>query len=241
MGTLTYTNIQDLVLDELQANVTTDAPIVITAGGELERAINDALAQVWEASGGTLTAATHATLWNETVAAGTQTLTGKLASIEEILHLWFSGTSGSTGYTAGDFELQVAELSLIHWLRSNGGSGVGVGLYSKPQYYAVTKAATVTPANVNKFTIEYWPPSTGVGFFPAHYIPQFSAIDAATVTTPDLNDIQSRDVAYLCAFNLAERFGRAEFKPGIMAKLSEATRLMLDRKLSSMVDAKQDR
>lgn len=241
MAVLTYTQIQALTLDELQANVTTDAPIDTSANAELSRAINDAYAQIWEMSGGTLTTAAHATLWTPSPAtSGTQTLAGAIASIGEIVHLWVGTTSGSTGASSGDTLLERRELSEIQWLRANASSTV-LGTYAESKLYAVSKASTTTPANVNKLTIELWPASAGTRYYPAHYIPQFTDIDASTVTTPDVNDIQSRDIAYLAAISLAPRLGRAALVPGIASKLSESTRAMLDRKVSSMVDARQDR
>src|SRR5438105_665083 len=154
MAVLTYAGIQNLALDELQANVTTDAPIDTTAGGELERAIQDAQSMIWESSGGTLTPATHATLWTPSPAVlGTQTLSGALVSIEEIVHFWVGTTVGSTGWSSGDGELELVELSQIHWLRTNSASGSGLGTYAESKFYAAYKLATATPGNVNKWTV----------------------------------------------------------------------------------------
>ena len=239
MAVFTFSDIDTELLELLVSNVSTDIPV---PAAERARAINEAYAVVFEASGGTLTPANHATLWTPSPAVtGTQTLAGALTSIGEIVHLWVGTTVGSTGASSGDTELERVELSQIQWLRTNSSSTVGLGTYAESKLYAVSKAATTTPGNVNKFTVEVWPASAGTRYYPAHYIPQFTAIDSATVTTPDLNDLQSRDIAPLAAWFLAPRIDRNDLVPMYAMKLSESTRKALERKMSSMVDARQDK
>lgn len=241
MAVLTFSQIQTLVLDELVINVSTDVPITTGDSSEMSRAINDAYSMIFEEAGGTLTAATHATLWTPSPAvSGTATLAGALTSVGEIVQLWVGSTVGSTGASSGDTLLEPTDISEIQWLRSNASSTV-LGVYAESKKYAVTRASTTTPANVNKLTVELWPASAGTRYYPAHYIPQFTEIDSATVTTPDVNDIQSRDIAYLAAINLAPRISAENLIPGLRAKLSESTRLMLERKQSALLHARQDK
>jgi hypothetical protein len=236
MAVLTFSDISTLALDELQANVSTDAPI---SAAEMARAINHAYSIIWKESGGTLTVATHATLWTPSPAvSGTQTMAGALTSIEEIIHLWVGTTVGSTGASTGDTELKRVELSKIQWRRSN---STGIGTYAESKEYAVSKASTTTAANVNKLTLEVWPASAGTRYYPGHYIPQFTEIDAVTVTTPDVNEIQSRDIGYMVALSFADRLGRAEFAPRIAAMISESTREMQAFKESTQYHGRQDK
>lgn len=239
MSVRTFSEIETRVLERLVSNTATDAPF---PSAETARAINDAYRILWEQSGGGLTRAAHATLWTPSPAVlGTQTLTGALASIGEIAHLWVGTTSGSTGVgSSTETELDRVDLSLIEAMRTQSSSTVGLGTYAEPKLYAVVRTATTTPASVNKLTVEVWPPCGGTRYFPAHYIPQFTDIDSATVTTPDLNDIQSNDLAPLASILLAQRIGRGDLVPGFVLELSESTQQALNRKMSSMVDARAD-
>lgn len=235
MAVLIYSEISDLFLDDLQANVATDAPFT---AAEIARALNDAYALIWEASGGAPIRATAGTLWNEAPTADTKgILTGKLTSVEEITHLYVSADVGSVGDSAADAELERAELSEIIWRRRN---TAGLGTYGTPKLYALVRTHTVTPADVNKLRCEFWPAKSGV-YLPAEYVPQFTAIDSATVTTPAVNDLESRDIAHLAALMKAPLVGRAELAPGIAALLSERTQARLERKLSALMEGKQDR
>ena len=83
--------------------------------------------------------------------------------------------------TVGATELQKVEMSYITHLRS----GSGYGNYAKPQVYALNRIATTTPGAVNLLQMDYWPGTTGY-YFPMQYVPQFTPIDSATVTTPAL-------------------------------------------------------
>jgi len=130
-------------------------------------------------------------------------------------------------------ELDRRDLSYIHWLRSN-----SVGAYTVPKIYALVMVASPGTTDVNKAILEYWPGSTGY-YFPLHYVPQMVPMDV-TITTPDVNDLESADIAHLAALNFAALNGRAELAETCALKLSENTRLALDRKLASMVAGKQD-
>ena len=60
MAVLTYAELNSHVLDELEANVSVDAPI---AAAEMARALNNAYQLVWENEGGGLTKVASATAW----------------------------------------------------------------------------------------------------------------------------------------------------------------------------------
>jgi hypothetical protein len=77
-------------------------------------------------------------------------------------------------------------------------------------------------------------------YFPIEYVPQFTEIDSATVTTPDVNDLESRDIGLICAARIAPLVGRASLVPSILADVSSRTAAALDRKFRAMLDGKQD-
>lgn len=236
MAVLTYAQIQQNVLDVLQADVSVDVPITTGAGSQMERAMNRALSSMWEISGGGKKNVSSATAWSVAQTADTSgKLIGILTDIKEVLRVWTTATSGSTG-AAGDNELTKAELSELEFLRSN----PGVGTYPAPKMYALTRMATATNADVNKFAIDFWPGIAGL-YLPIQYIPQFTPIDAVTVTTPDVNDIQSHDLVYMIAIDYCDLNGRAEFAPKYAAQISEKTQQVLDRRYSAISDASQDR
>lgn len=238
MAVLVFSEISQLVKDDLQIDVTTDPPF---ATAELARGINDAWAQVFELSGGRTKTANHAALWTTSPAvAGTQTMAGAITTIGEVLHVWVGTTVGSTGESSGDTELTKVDLSEIRWHRSNASSTV-LGVYAESKLYAVSRLDTTTVADVNKVQLDVWPASAGTRYYPAHYIPQFSEIDSVTVTTPSCNDLESRDIAHLAAMAMAPRIDRADLVEAIALKVSEGTRLALDRKMSAMIDSRADR
>ncbi len=236
MAVLTYSEIVDLALDRIQANVSTDAAFTAT---ELVRHVNDAYADVWEMSGGSLKRVNSATAWATSPTSGTTGVsTSLLTDIGEIRDVFHSVTVGSTGdVTAGDDPLEPVDLSEIQFMRAN---QTLFGSYLVPKLYAVTRNFTVTVADVNKVQLDVWPAVTGI-YLPVHYIPQFTALDAATVTTPSVNDIESRDIALLAASRMAPLTGRAELVPGILADISQRTAAALERKLSSLMNARQDK
>lgn len=233
MAVLTYSQISDLVLDRVQANTATDAPISAT---EMARFINDAFAMVWEISGGSLKSVASATAWTPAQTVDTTgKLTGILTDIDEIMHCWATATSGSTGGGSSDYELDRVELHRIEFLRRN----QGLGTYAVPKLYAVTRLTTVTPADVNKVRLDFYPGVSGL-YFPIAYVPQFTPIDSVTVTTPDVNDLESRDIALIAAMRFAPLLGRAELVPAIAMDVSEATQKALERKWSALMQGKQD-
>jgi hypothetical protein len=133
-------------------------------------------------------------------------------------------------------ELNKQEMSYILSLRA---SGTGYGTHTAPQMYATARVSTTTPASVGLLRLEYWPSVTGF-YLPIHYIPQLTEIDSATVTTPDLTDVGSRDMGLLAASRLAQLIGRPELVPGIMADISQRTQLALKRKREALASGDQD-
>jgi hypothetical protein len=128
------------------------------------------------------------------------------------------------------------DISEIEWYREN---QTHLGSYTKPKLYAVTRNYTTTVADVNKIRLDVWPGVTGI-YLPIHYIPQFTAIDSATVTTPAVNDIESRDIGLLAASRMAQLMGRHELVPGILADISQRTAEGLERKMASLMHGRQD-
>jgi hypothetical protein len=295
MAVLTYTEIEALMLDDLQANVTTDPPVTTGVANQAGRFINDAYAQIWELSGGRLRKAPSANAWTAAQLC-TGTCQGILTDVGDVLHLFGTTTApasiscttaasvtitsaalfgsvvagmhvSGTGISANTYvvsktdastitinqvatdstttartfsptestnELRRAELSEIQWLRSNS----TVGTYVTPKKFALVYHASPGGTDVNKLILEYWPSTTGY-YFPIHYTPQFVPLDS-TITTPDANDLESRDIGHLAAFNLATLNGRSELATACAFKLSENTRLGLDRKIAAMLQSKQD-
>jgi len=244
LAVIAYAEIKRRILDALVINSAANVPISFGASTEGDDAINAAYALVFEDAGGTLKADTHANIWATAAASGVITLTSTLTSIGEIIHLWVNDTLGATGPDTGTFfELQKAPggVDEIQWCRANLSSTQG-GVYSRPMMYAISKPSTTSPTSVNKLTAEIWPAATATyKYFPAHYIPQFTVLDSVTVTTPDVNDIQSYDIPYLAAIDLAPRIDAQHLIPGLRAKLSDTTRAALARRESSLDAARQDR
>lgn len=232
MAVLVYSEISNLALDRAQVNVTTDAPVSAT---EFARFVNDAYASIWNLSGGRTKTVASATAWT-TAQTATGTVAGILTDVEDITQVWASTTSGSVGETTGDLIVDKAELAEINALRA---SSAGYPTYLVPKKYATIRKATVTPADVNKLELRYWPPVTGF-YLPIMYVTQFSPIDSASVTTPDVNDLESRDIALLTASRLAQVFQRSDLVPGILADLSVNTKAGLEREIRAMLSGKQD-
>lgn len=158
--------------------------------------------------------------------ASTTALTLNQAATSSGVTLTFSPVESS-------IELKKVELSRIHWRRTNS----GMGTYAIPKEYAAVRQASPGTTDVNKLVLEYWPGTTAY-YFPIHYVPQFVPMDA-TITTPDVNDLEARDIAHLAALNLAPLIGRAKLASGISLKLSEGTLAALERKLKAELDGKQ--
>lgn len=235
MAVLVYSEIKSKALDRGGINVTNDAPVPTEA--EFARWLNDAYATVWNLSGGRFKTIASATAWTSAQLATGQVQGAAAATdIEDIRHVWASTTSGSLGVSSGDVEVDRVELAEVLALRA---SSAGYPTYLVPKKYAVTRKATITPASVNLLQLDYWPGLTGF-YLPIMYVPQFTPMDSATVTTPDVNDLESYDIALLTAAKLAQIFNRNDLVPGIFADLSTNTQAALERKLNAMLDAKQD-
>ncbi len=233
MAVLTYAEIAILAQERAGVYVSSgvDSPVDPTA---LARFINDAYASIYEISGARMLTVASATAWT-TAQSATGVVAGILTDVADVIRVWASTTSGSVGQSSGDVELDRVELSVIHGMRSNS----GMPTYLVPKLYAVHRKATVTPASVNLLQLDYWPNVTGF-YLPTQYAKQFAPIDSVTVTVPDVNDIESRDIPLLAAARIAPLGGRAELVPSILADLSSNTQAALERKIRALLDAKQD-
>jgi len=234
MATLVYSDIANRAKDRVAANVSTNAPVDATT---LDRFINSAWAKVWQFSGGRTKQVASATAWTNAQTATDGKAVGILTDVEEITNVFASTTSGSTGDASGDVQLDRVEINeLQFWRRTTPRPS-----YAVPKLYAITRTATATPASVNLLRIDWWPYVTsGTGFYlPTWYVPQFTPIDSATVTTPDCNDLESLDIALLTAMSLAPLLNRPELVAEIEAELSDNTRLGLERRRRAQMDGKQ--
>ena len=233
MAVLTYSELAILAQERAGVYVSSgvDSPVDATA---LARFLNDAYASIYAISGARMKTVASASAWT-TAQSATGVVAGTLTDAEDVIRVWASTTSGSVGQSPNDVELDRVELSVIHSMRSN----TGMPTYLVPKLYAVHRKATITVADVNKLQLDYWPSVTGF-YLPTQYAAQFAPIDAATVTTPDVNDLESRDIALLAAARIAPIVGRQEFVPSILADLSANTQAALARQIRAMMDAKQD-
>lgn len=219
------------MLDRIQANTSTDAPF---SAAEIARFLNDAYSDVYEISESSHKTVASATAWTSAETA-TGYVVGLLTDMRDVLHCWASTTSGSVGRSSGDVELDRVELSRVLALRQSSMTGT----YALPKVYAISRVATVTPASVGLHRLDYWPSVTGF-YFPIMYLPQLTEIDSATVTTPDVNDIESRDIGLLAAARAAPLVGRHDLVPSILADVSERTARALERKMKTLLHAGQD-
>lgn len=94
--------------------------------------------------------------------------------------------------------------------------------------------------NANRLQVGLWPAVASI-YVALEYIPQFTPIDSTTITTPAVNDLESRDIALLTALKIVPLVGRAELAPSIAMDISERTRAALDRKMAAMLHGAQDR
>lgn len=238
MSVLTYSQIVALIFDRIQGGdpAGTDPPFTTT---ETARHVNDAYADIWEISGGAIKRVASATAWATSPTSGTSGInTSLLTDIGEIKEVFSSTTLASTGdVAAGDKRLDPVDASEILWYREN---QTHIGSYNHPVMYSVTRNYTTTVADVNKLQLDVWPGVSGI-YLPVHYVPQFAEIDSATVTTPAVNDIESRDIALLAASRMAPLIGRNELVPGILADLSQRTAEALERKISALMYGRADK
>lgn len=233
MAVLTAAEIDSLALDRAQASATTDAPL---STAEKLRFYNDAYADVYEIAGGRIKRVASATAWTS-AQTSTGIVAGILTDIQEVVAVFQTTTSGSTGGIS-DAPLRRVELERILWLRTAQGHGV----YLTPKLFAISPMATTTAADVNKVQLDYYPSGAAVtGFyFPMHYIAQFTPLTALSTEVPDVNDAESRDIALLGAARIAQVIGRSDLVPGILADVSMKTAAALDRKMRSLMAGNQD-
>lgn len=196
---------------------------------------------MWEISGGNIVTAASATLWTSAQTSTTGIVAGALAGIREIRHLFASTTSGSTGTSSGDNELDPVDLGEIQALRKSNLTGT----YDRPKLYAVTRLQPATPAaagvsDVGKLQLDYWPTVTGF-YFPGIYIPEFTPMDGGASDCPAVNDLEAYDIAWIAAADLAVRIGRQHLVPSLLMKVSETTAAALDRKLKSLLSGDQSK
>ena len=233
MAVLVYSELAILAQERAGVYVSSgvDSPVDATA---LARFLNDAYRSIYAITGARMKTVESSTAWTSANTA-TGVVAGIPTDIEDVIRVWASTTSGSVGQSANDAELDRVELSVIHSMRSN----PGMPTYLVPKLYAVSRKRTDTPADVNKLQLDYWPSVTGF-YLPTQYAAQFTPIDAVTVTTPDVNDLESTDIALLAAARIAPLAGRSELVPSILADLSANTQAALARQIKAMLDSKQD-
>lgn len=228
-----YSDSTNLILDAVVGNVATDPPLT---AAELLRFYNDAYGDVWQASGGSAKSVAGGTAWTPAPTSTTSgQVTGLLTDINEVLHAWATLTVGNVGGEADSFEMRRVELSEIQYLRSSS----GLGTYIVPKMYALTRKQTTTAADINKLTLDVWP-GVAAYYFPIQYMPQFSPLTGTGTEVPDVNDMESRDICYIAAMAIAPTMGRPELVTTIAAKVSEKTRLGMERRMSALLTARQD-
>ncbi len=248
MATLTRAEMELVALKRSNSYATVDAPFV---AADITSALNEAYSVFWERGGGAAKRALHTTAWIEASDDGTGIVTGKIQDIGEILRVWHAALNTSLGRTNGDRELVKVDPSRVNYLRSEAGlaaASVGpatvgvVGKYAKPKIYCAYRkdAGGVAAADVNEFSLEVWPALAGA-FYPIEYVPQFVPLTDAGTDCPNVTDIESYDMGLWAAATLAPLSGSADLVPSILASISESGQAALERKISAMLQAKQDR
>lgn len=239
MATLTETEQTEVVFQRLQIATSSPSTSDAFTAAQMRIALNESYADLWEIEGGGFTRSTGGTLWSVQPSSGTLgVFTGLLATIREIKNLFASTSSGSTGAPAsGDTEIEPADIARIQFQRLN---ETRFGSYNRPVLYALTRNATITPADINKFQLDVWPGVTGI-YLPAWYVKQFSPLTGGADTTMDLTDVGTRDAALLTAARLAPLVGRAEYVPGIVSDFSLRNGEVLALKLRAMISADADK
>jgi len=233
VAVLLYSEISDRALDRIQANVATDPPFT---AAEIGRHINEAYADVFEISGGGVLQASHAAVWTVNVSGIGSFVNSVLHTISEIVTCCAAVAGSTTCGKSTDVPLDRVEFSKISALRA----AAGLGSYLRTKVYSIRRLDSATPGDIPSIGLDVWP-YVAADFFPVDYIPLFQTISAAGVTTPSVSDIESRDISLLAAARMAPLIGRAELVPSIIMDVSERTKKALDRKLSALLDARQDR
>lgn len=145
-------------------------------------------------------------------------------------------TFASLGNATADNELDKVELSELEWFRKSSLTGT----YTRPQMYAVSRISSANVSGeVQLLQLNYWPSVTGF-YFPIKYLPQFTPLTALSTEVPDVNDLESYDIAWLAAADLAPRIGRSDLVPGLLMKVSSGTAKALERKMAAMMSGDQD-
>lgn len=209
-------DLRTAVRDYTVTNVTVDPPI---SDAVALRTLNDAYADIWEATGSSATKAAHATLWTPSPpVAGNFIFAGAVANIKEVLRIFRSTTVGSVGSTAADFELDRMELSEMNFRRRS------ADIYPDPIAYALERSEPAAAADVGKLTLHIYPDiGSTVYYLPAHYVKTKTDL-SADADVPDLTELLARDVALLAAVRLAPRVGRPELVGDLEKQFSERTR-----------------
>lgn len=152
-----------------------------------------------------------------------------------------SRTFSDTGEVSGTKELDPSDLAHVQWLKKSNITGT----YAQPKVYSVTRLDPTAPAtagvsDVGKLRLDYWPEATGF-YFPMIYQPQFTPMDGGTSDVPAVNDLEVYDIAWMAAADLAPSIGRAELVPKLLLKVSEGTRMALERKAATLIAAGSDK
>ena len=135
-------------------------------------------------------------------------------------------------YTEGPYKLDPAPLEMV-LSRKRGSLS-----YASPMLYHAIRNASPGSTDVGKWAMHYFPGVAGF-YFPIWYAPQFVPM-SSTITTPDVNDLEGRDIGHLAALYLVNHAGRSDLAEGIAMKLSQNTKLALDRKFGAAADARAD-
>jgi hypothetical protein len=175
----------------------------------------------------------HTDAWDEaSTSATTGKLTGKVVDVGDIIMVFRTATDVVPD--ADDPVLDPVDPARIYYLRQS----TGLGGYGSSKLYAAVRDATTTAADVNRVLLELYP-AVASEFIGMHYIPQFTVL--ADGETPNVNDLESRDIAYIAAMRLAPLMGRASMLPSIALMISRRTQLGLERKIEALLHARQDK
>jgi hypothetical protein len=232
---LTVTEIDSLALGMIQAKVTTNAPF--DTARKLE-AYNNAYQEIWSLSGGRKKNVTSVTAWAAAQTTTSGIMTGILDNVEDVLHAWYTTASASTGGTeATDFEIVKADRGEILWNRARNAT---LGTYGTIQMFSFVRGQTATNADKNKGQLDFWP-AIATLYIPIEYVQQFVPFTAINTDFPELTDIESRDLAYLAALELAPLASRGEFMETVAARISNVNQILVARRFGADLDARQDR
>lgn len=234
MSVLTYTNIIELAQREAQCFVTTDPPF---SSADLLVHANSAYQIVYEESGGGLIKANG--MWDLGASAGTFCVAGSAstAEIAKPVNVLFSASSSET---SADVPLRRVDLQEIFALKA---ASAGLGTYDNPKAYAIVRESPAPSGDTstNVYGIYVWPPTVGATHYYVHlhYRRQFDPFDGGVSDVPDVNDVESYDIAYTMGAILAPLAGRAELVPAIVNKISREMQAKIKRRLDAQIVAEQ--